>query len=163
MALTDLTWGSALCYSSPSGVSDCATPWTGAHQGPLSMAFSMQEYWSGLPFPPPGHLPHSGIEPESPCRLHLQADSSHAEPSVNFRPCQTFRLRVPVPWTQDTGCGCNRPPHVGWGGIICPHLWRLPARDVVNVLLLPELHMLQTHNRDFKRAGQGRGPPLTGI
>ena len=43
----------------------CATPWTAAHQAPLSMEFSRQEYWSELPFPPPGDLPNPGIEPES--------------------------------------------------------------------------------------------------
>ena len=42
-----------------------ATPWTVAHQAPLSMNFSRQEYWSGLPFPSPGDLPDSGIEPMS--------------------------------------------------------------------------------------------------
>ena len=42
------------------------TPWTVAHQAPLSMGFSRQEYWSGLPCPPPGDLPHPGIEPVSP-------------------------------------------------------------------------------------------------
>ena len=42
------------------------TPWTVACRNPLSMGFSRQEYWSGLPFLSPGHLPHSGIEPESP-------------------------------------------------------------------------------------------------
>ena len=42
-----------------------ATLWTIAHQGPLSMAFSRQEYWSRLPFPPPGDLPSPGIEPAS--------------------------------------------------------------------------------------------------
>ena len=36
------------------------------HQAPLSMEFYRQEYWSGLPFPPPGHLPDSGIKPTSP-------------------------------------------------------------------------------------------------
>ena len=41
----------------------CATPWTIAHQDPPSMGFSRQEYWSGLPCPPPGDLPHPGIEP----------------------------------------------------------------------------------------------------
>ena len=40
-----------------------ATPWTVAHQAPLSMGFSRQEYWSGLPCPPPGDLPKPGIEP----------------------------------------------------------------------------------------------------
>ena len=43
----------------------------------LSMGFSRQEYWSGLPFPSPGDLPDPGIEPESPA---LQADSLMSEP-----------------------------------------------------------------------------------
>ena len=42
------------------------TPWTVAHQALLSMGFSRQEYWSELPFPPPGDLPNPGIEPRSP-------------------------------------------------------------------------------------------------
>ena len=42
-----------------------ATPRTVAHQAPLSIGFSRQEYWSGLPFPSPGDLPESGIEPAS--------------------------------------------------------------------------------------------------
>ena len=42
------------------------TPWTVARQAPLSMGFPRQEYWSGLPFPPPGDLSDSGIKPESP-------------------------------------------------------------------------------------------------
>ena len=40
-------------------------PWTVAHQAPLSMEFSREEYWSRLPFPPPGYLPDPGIEPSS--------------------------------------------------------------------------------------------------
>ena len=39
-----------------------ATPWTVARQAPLSMGFSRQEYWSGLPFPSPGDLPDPGME-----------------------------------------------------------------------------------------------------
>ena len=53
-----------------------ATPQTVAHQAPLSMGFSRQEYWSGLPFPSPGDLPDPAIEPKSPA---LQADSLPAE------------------------------------------------------------------------------------
>ena len=49
-----------------------ATPWAIAHQAPLSMEFSRQEYWSGLPFPSPGDLPSPGNEPESPA-LHTDA------------------------------------------------------------------------------------------
>ena len=43
-----------------------ATLWTVAHQAPLSMGFTKQEYWSELPLQPPGDLPDPGIEPESP-------------------------------------------------------------------------------------------------
>ena len=49
-----------------------ATPWTVARQASLSRRFSRQEYWSGLPFPSPGDLPNSRIEPRSPA---LQSDS----------------------------------------------------------------------------------------
>ena len=48
-----------------------ATPWTIASQAPLSMGFSRQEYWSGLPFPSPGDLSYPRIEPRS---LTLQAE-----------------------------------------------------------------------------------------
>ena len=58
-------------------MSDSATLWTVALQAPLSMGFSRQEYWSGLPFPSPGDLPNPGIKPEPPA---LQVDSLPAEP-----------------------------------------------------------------------------------
>ena len=48
-----------------------ATPWIVTHQAPLSMGSSRQEYWSGLPFPPPGDLADTGIEPKSPVSLAL--------------------------------------------------------------------------------------------
>ena len=54
------------CVLSGSVMSDSVTPWTVARQAPVSMRFSRQEYWSGLPFPPPGDFPHPGIELESP-------------------------------------------------------------------------------------------------
>ena len=57
------------------------TPWTVAHQAPLSIGFSRQEYWSRLPCPPPGHLPDPGIEPRSPVSPAMQVDSSPAEPA----------------------------------------------------------------------------------
>ena len=65
---------------SRSVVSDSATRWTVAHQAPLSMGFSRQEYWSGLPFPTPGDLPDIGIELASPVSPALQVDSLPAEP-----------------------------------------------------------------------------------
>ena len=57
-----------------------ATPWTVAHQAPLSMGFSRQEYWGGLPFPSPGDLPDPGIISKSPA---LQADTLTSEPPKN--------------------------------------------------------------------------------
>ena len=53
------------------------TPWTIAYQAPLSMGFSRQEYWSGVPFPSPGDLPNPGIESRSPA---LEADALPSEP-----------------------------------------------------------------------------------
>ena len=52
------------------------TPWTVAHQSPLSVGFYRQEYWSGLPCPPPRDLPNPKMEPESPT---WQADSLPSE------------------------------------------------------------------------------------
>ena len=52
-------------------------PCTVTRQAPLSMEFSRQEYWSGLPCPPPGDLPNLGMEPRSPA---LQTDSLPSEP-----------------------------------------------------------------------------------
>jgi len=57
-------------------VSDSVTPWTVAHQAPLSMEFSRQEYWSGLLFPSPGDLPNPGNESMSPA---LQVESLPSE------------------------------------------------------------------------------------
>ena len=58
-----------------------ATPWTVACQAPLSMEFSRQEHWSGLPFPPPGDLPNPGIEP-----------MSHVSPALT---CRFFNIAPP--------------------------------------------------------------------
>ena len=52
-----------LMWKSLSHVQLFATPWTVAREAPLSMGFFRQEYWSGLPCPPPGDLPNPGIEP----------------------------------------------------------------------------------------------------
>ena len=67
-----------VCTVAWSGLSDSVTPWTVAHQAPLSVGFFKQEYWNGLPFPPPGDLPDPEIKP--PGSPALQADSLPAEP-----------------------------------------------------------------------------------
>ena len=61
-------------------MSNSATSWTVALQAPVSMGFSRQEHWSGLPCPPPRDLPDPGIEPASPTTLALQVDSLPTEP-----------------------------------------------------------------------------------
>ena len=70
-----------LCSAS-SVVSDCVTLWTAAQQAPLSMGFSRQEHWRGLPCPPPGDLPDPGIKPASPALAgrfsHLSAGPAHS-------------------------------------------------------------------------------------
>ena len=71
------------------------TPWTVACQSPLSMEFSRQEYWSGLPFPSSGDLPDPGLEPGSPT---VQADSLQSDPPLysnnkikNFNTFKSFQ------------------------------------------------------------------------
>ena len=77
--------------------------WTAARQAPLSMGFSRQEYWSGLPFPSLGDLPDPGIEPPSP---ELQVDfliaDPQGEPLAGLRTEQT-----PESWPQNPGQGCK--------------------------------------------------------
>ena len=58
-------WYMVLLLSCLSRVRLCATPWTVAHQAPLSMGFSWQEYWNRLPCPPPVDSPNPRIEPAS--------------------------------------------------------------------------------------------------
>ena len=75
-------------YGSPKAVHECilsyvwlfVSPWTVARQAPLSMAFPRQENCSGLPFPPPGDLPHPGIEPISPVYRALEGRLLITEP-----------------------------------------------------------------------------------
>ena len=63
--LSPFVW-CACVLSCFSRVQLCAVLWTVAFQAPLSMGFSRQEYWSGLPCPSPGDRPRPGIKPESP-------------------------------------------------------------------------------------------------
>ena len=57
------------------------TLWTVAHQPPVSMGFSRQEYWSGLPCPPPGDVPYPGVEPVSPTSPAVAGGFFTTEPS----------------------------------------------------------------------------------
>ena len=68
--------------------------WTVAHQALLSMEFSRQEYWSGWPFPPPGDLPHPGIEPASLVSRAL-AGWFFTTNTAWEAPCMWFKVRKP--------------------------------------------------------------------
>ena len=75
-------------------------PWTAARQAPLSVGFFRQEYWSGLPFLPPGDLPDPGIKPVSPVSPALQADSLPTEPShqlLNIEMLLIWLVRAAAP------------------------------------------------------------------
>ena len=72
-----------------------ATPWTVAYQGPLSMGFSRQKYWSGLPFPSPGDLPNLGIEPWVSV---LWADALLSEPPGKKIKSVTISVVSPTIW-----------------------------------------------------------------
>ena len=69
------TGGFCSCFLDASHLRLFATPWTIAHQAPLTMGFSRQEHWSGLPLPSPRDLPNPRIEPTSLVSLALQVDS----------------------------------------------------------------------------------------
>ena len=72
---------------------DCSLPGSSVH------GFSRQEYWSGLPCPPPGDCPHPGIKPRSPA---LQADSLPSEPAGKPKHVCSNRLRLPQLYFEET-------------------------------------------------------------
>ena len=72
-----------------------AGPWTVAHQAPLSMEFSKQEYWSGLPLPPPEDLPNPGIKPTSNVSPRLAGGLFTTEPPGKHLPLKV-KVKFPV-------------------------------------------------------------------
>ena len=105
-------------------VSDSATPWTVAYQSPQCMEFSRQAYWSELPFPSPGDLPHPGIKPESPI---LAGGFFHHWAPLGKPKNIYFRITLPKGWWNwDSSnqplriCGWWLSPVVGggeWGDV----------------------------------------------
>ena len=79
-------------------MSDSATSETVTHQAPLSMGFSKQAHWSGLPFPSPRHPPNPGIKPRSPA---LQADSLPSQPPG--KPMTVWESRSKSQWGRAGG------------------------------------------------------------
>ena len=120
-------------------MSDSATPWTAAHQAPLSMRFPRQEYWSGLPFPSPGNLPNPGIKPASPAMAGgLFTTEPPGKPSeiLNEVKWYTFFFYyfTILHWFCHTSRrirhGCTRVPHPESPSLLPPHtipLGRLSA------------------------------------
>jgi len=81
-----------------------ATPWTVDDQTPLSMGFSRQEYWSGLPCPPPGDLPDPGIEPAS-----LMSPASAGGFFTTSTTGETLQCFYPLVVTRVLGVLCQKP------------------------------------------------------
>ena len=84
------------CMFRSSVVSDSVTPWTVAHQAPLSTRFPWQEYWSRLPFPSPGYLPDPGITPASLVAPALAGRFFTTEPLGNLTTLKTLFLFATV-------------------------------------------------------------------
>ena len=96
---------SCLLFSRSVVSNSFAVSWTIAHQAPLSMGFSRQEYWSGLASPPPEDLPEPGIEPDSPAlaegfftteppgKLYVELDPVGKKEQVQQTKCQTVRAK----------------------------------------------------------------------
>ena len=115
-------------------------PWTVAHKAPLSMGFPRQEYWSGLPFFFPGHLPDPGIEPTSPAlaggffTTEPPQKPLNREISVSIKKLHVYILeRTPLLVRQPTRCvlhalvnyssaelSCKEGVN---GAVICGHLF----------------------------------------
>ena len=109
-------------------------PCTLAHQATLSMGFCRQEYWSGLPCPPPGDLPNPGMEPVSLTSAlagrFFTTSTIWEGSSVQFSHCRV-RLFV-IPWTVP----CQAPLSMGfcrqeyWSGLRCPPPGDLPNPEI---------------------------------
>ena len=115
-------------------VSDSATPWTVACQSPLSMEFSSQEYWSGLPCHSLGDLPNPGIEPRSPA---LQADSLPSELSAKPKNTGlgTLSLLQGIFLTQESNQGLLHCRQILYQ-LICQGSPLIVAIDILNTINL---------------------------
>ena len=74
-----------------------------ACQAPLSMGFSMQEYWSGLPFPSPGDLSNLGIEPGSAGQADSLSSEPPGKPFLKQEMATHSEILGESPWTEEPG------------------------------------------------------------
>ena len=93
--------GAAAAAKSMQSFPTLCDPIEAAHQIPPSLGFSRQEYWSGLPFPSPGDLPNSGIEPRSPAlpacwELGFQAWAQSTCPELSAQGLVPLRFNKPA-------------------------------------------------------------------
>ena len=137
-------WKSRKMWSSPTPMHACmlsrfsriqlfATSWTVARQAPLPMGFSRQEHWSGLPFPPPGHLPEPGIKPASLASPALAGGvfttSATWEAPVLLQRSNTHKKNLPpgLPWWlsgKESTCQCRRCKRLGFDPWVRKISWR---------------------------------------
>ena len=130
-----------------------AAPLTVAHQVPLSMGFSRQEFWSGLPCPPPGDLPDPGMEPSSltsPALTGRFFTSSNTWERGQMRKCPCTCIYFTKHGTYEGGyyhhlsnsCGCF------WGmAMPSPETVIIPAYEDTYVIL--QLYLLKSLDRSF--------------
>ena len=143
---------SCVC-ATDSGVSDSVTQRTVACQAPLSMGFSRQEYWSGLPFPSPGDLPNPGIEPaseySSPVSPALAGRFFTTTPLGKFLHDILSQPLFPSPnvflsrWHSGKASACNA-GNLGVRASI-PGLGRSPGKGNGNPLQYPRLEKSHGH------------------
>ena len=137
-----------------------ATPWTVAHQAPLSVGFPRQEYWSALPCPPPGDLPDPGMEPVSPASPALAGGFFTPEPPrkpVSTNPSahsSTYTLvhhpppSLNHPSTHPPQTCPPRHPGSQQPSFIHPLIQRLssthhpPTHPSIHLLMHPSIHLL---------------------
>ena len=109
------------------------SPWTLAHRAPLSVGFPRQEYWSGLPCPPPGDLPNTGMKLMSPV---LAGRSFTIEPPGKIKmltqSCLVFATLWTVARQASLSIGVSRQEH--WSGLPCPPPGDLPHPGVKSAL-----------------------------
>ena len=104
-----------------------------ACQAPLSMGFPRQEYWSGLPFPPPGHLPHPGTKPASPVAPALAGGFFiTAPPGKPLCLCMSFILVERKMW-KDSGLPLNLVEHLWYRPLITATLYFSFAGSLVSL------------------------------
>ena len=102
-----------------------AVPWTIVHQALLSMEFSRQEYWNGLPFPAPGDLPHPGIEHASLSSLAL-ADIFFITSTISYHHLKCFfkKQNKRQTWRWNSCSSPELPQHliyfISWNFENCP-------------------------------------------